>query len=59
MSADDLSKDERHINPDVDVAYVFDDHLDRFRKRFRSFSFATPALFCFGNFESLYEQRYK
>jgi hypothetical protein len=58
-SVDDLSEDERHINPDVDGAYVFDDHLDSFRKEIQELLVCYSCPVLLGNFESLYEQRYK
>ncbi|GJN13315.1 hypothetical protein PR202_gb00007 [Eleusine coracana subsp. coracana] len=58
-SSDDLSEDERHINPDIDGAYMFDDHLDSFRKEIQELLVCYSCPVLLGNFESLYEQRYK
>jgi hypothetical protein len=58
-SSDDLSEDERHINPDIDGACVFDDHIDSFRKEIQELLVCYSCPVLLGNFESLYEQRYK
>ncbi|GJN12854.1 hypothetical protein PR202_ga31169 [Eleusine coracana subsp. coracana] len=58
-SSDDLSEDERHINPDIDGTYMFDDHLDSFRKEIQELLVCYSCPVLLGNFESLYEQRYK
>ncbi|XP_014758811.1 uncharacterized protein LOC100833516 isoform X2 [Brachypodium distachyon] len=59
-SSDDFSEDEQNISPDVDGAYVFDEHLARCRTEIQD------LLVCYYkcrlplcDFESLYEQRYK
>ncbi|KAL6854392.1 hypothetical protein ACP4OV_019295 [Aristida adscensionis] len=58
-SSDDLSEDERNINPDIDGAYVFDDHLESFRKEIQELLVCYSCPVLLGNFESLYQQRYK
>ncbi|KAK3139714.1 hypothetical protein QOZ80_5AG0388480 [Eleusine coracana subsp. coracana] len=58
-SSDDLSEDERHINPDIDGTYMYDDHLDSFRKEIQELLVCYSCPVLLGNFESLYEQRYK
>ncbi|KAL6643467.1 hypothetical protein ACP70R_018233 [Stipagrostis hirtigluma subsp. patula] len=58
-SSDDLSEDERNISPDIDGAYVFDDHLDSFRKEIQELLVCYSCPVLLGNFESLYQQRYK
>ncbi|KAG8048600.1 hypothetical protein GUJ93_ZPchr0009g1559 [Zizania palustris] len=58
-SSDDFSEDERNINPDVDGAYAFDGHLDNFRQEIQELLVCYSCPVPLGNFESLYEQRYK
>ncbi|XP_062202353.1 uncharacterized protein LOC133904809 isoform X2 [Phragmites australis] len=58
-SSDDLSEDERNMNPDVDGEYVFDDHLDSFRKEIQELLVCYSCPVLLGNLECLYEQRYK
>ena len=58
-SSDDLSEDEPNINPDIDGAYVFSDHLDSFRREIQELLVCYSCPVPLGNFESLYEQRYK
>jgi len=58
-SSDDLSEDEQNINTDIDGAYVFDDHLDSFRREIQELLVCYSCPVPLGNFENLYEQRYK
>ncbi|KAK8458152.1 hypothetical protein SEVIR_3G305400v4 [Setaria viridis] len=58
-SSDDLSEDERNINPDIDGAYLFDDHLDSFRREIQELLVCYSCPVPLGKFENLYEQRYK
>ncbi|XP_040385929.1 uncharacterized protein LOC102710632 [Oryza brachyantha] len=58
-SSDDFSEDEQNINPDVDGAYAFDSHLDNFRQEIQELLVCYSCPVPLGNFESLYEQRYK
>ncbi|KAG0520530.1 hypothetical protein BDA96_08G082100 [Sorghum bicolor] len=58
-SSDDLSEDEPNINPDIDGTYVFNEHLDSFRREIQELLVCYACPVPLGNFESLYEQRYK
>jgi hypothetical protein len=58
-SSDDLSEDEQNITPDIDGAYLFDDHLDSFRREIQELLVCYSCPVPLGKFENLYEQRYK
>ncbi|KAG8093320.1 hypothetical protein GUJ93_ZPchr0012g20067 [Zizania palustris] len=58
-SSYDLSEYERNINTYVDGAYADDGHLDNFRQEIQELLVCYSCPIPLGNFESLYEQRYK
>ncbi|KAJ1260838.1 hypothetical protein BS78_10G263100 [Paspalum vaginatum] len=59
-SDDDLSEDEQNMNPEyTDGAFVLDDYLGSLKREVQELLVCYSCPVPLGNFENLYEQRYK
>lgn len=59
-SSDDLSEDEQNMNPDdIDRAFVLDDQLESLKREIQELLVCYGCPVPLGNFDNLYEQRYK
>ncbi|XP_010904954.1 uncharacterized protein [Elaeis guineensis] len=58
-SSDEFSDDERNVDPVLGAAYDLDYHLESFRQEVQELLVCYSCPVPLGNFEALYEQRYK